>query len=165
MRALDIANAFIVSHADDGFITNMKLNKLVYFAYATALRDGVTLFDDEIEAWQYGAVIPEVYSAFSRYRSQKIDTPTYMPPKDAFKYIQRIWSAYGSLTAIDIMKFSHRDGGAWIKVYGHSKAITDSDILASSDGVDMPDIAHSLSAAMSRSVKRYANVLERLATS
>ena len=66
MKALDIANAFIVSHADDGFITNMKLNKLVYFAYATALRDGVTLFDDEIEAWQYGAVIPEVYSAFSR---------------------------------------------------------------------------------------------------
>lgn len=165
MKALDIANAFLVSHADDGFITNMKLNKLVYFAYATALRDGVTLFDDEIEAWQYGAVIPEVYSAFSSYRSQKIDKPTDTPPQDAFKYIQRIWNAYGFLTAIDIMKFCHRDGGAWVKVYGHNQTITDSDILASSDGVDTPDIAHSLSAAMRQSVKRYSNVLERLATS
>lgn len=40
MKVLDIANAIIKIHMRDSYLTNMKLNKLVYFAYANALQAG-----------------------------------------------------------------------------------------------------------------------------
>lgn len=34
--AVDLANAIVDRYGGSGFVTNMKLNKLVYFAYAFA---------------------------------------------------------------------------------------------------------------------------------
>lgn len=65
MRALDVANYFIANYGGGTEMTNLKLNKLVYFAQAVSLKQyGVPLFSDEIQAWSYGPVEPEVYHAF-----------------------------------------------------------------------------------------------------
>ena len=62
MRALDVANYFIANYGGGTEMTNLKLNKLVYFAQAVSLKQyGVPLFSDEIQAWSYGPVEPEVY--------------------------------------------------------------------------------------------------------
>ena len=46
-------------------LTNMKLNKLLYFAQGYYLKKyGRPLFDNAIEAWEHGPVVPEVYSAY-----------------------------------------------------------------------------------------------------
>ncbi|MBT1166842.1 SocA family protein [Bifidobacterium simiarum] len=69
MKAIDAANFFIDlaksgSDEDDG-ISNMKLNKLLFFAQAISLqRYGRPLFDDPIEAWTHGPVVPSVYHTF-----------------------------------------------------------------------------------------------------
>ena len=50
-------------------ITNLKLQKVLYFAQAYYLAKlNRALFSDKIEAWKYGPVIPGVYK---RYKSKK----------------------------------------------------------------------------------------------
>jgi uncharacterized phage-associated protein len=55
----DVA-AFFVQMANlsaDDQMTNLKLNKLLYYAQGASLaRTGNTLFNDSIEAWPYGPV-------------------------------------------------------------------------------------------------------------
>lgn len=70
MKAIDAANFLIDlanagdSEEDDG-MTNMKLNKLLFFAQAISLQKyGKPLFDDPIEAWTHGPVVPTVYHTF-----------------------------------------------------------------------------------------------------
>ena len=60
-RALDIANIYIglANGLPNDNIDNFKVNKLCYYAQGWSLAKlGYPLFDDEIEAWQYGPVIP-----------------------------------------------------------------------------------------------------------
>ena len=48
-------------------ITNLKLQKLLYFiqAYFVVSKKGVPCFSEKIEAWDFGAVVPESYKKFS----------------------------------------------------------------------------------------------------
>lgn len=169
MKALDIANAIIMSQADNSYLTNMKLNKLVYFAYAEALQVGKKIFSDNIEAWTYGPVIPSVYRVYASRGSNCIKSIIGEAPSDAACQIaKQVWSKYGFMTAMDIMRFSHRDTGAWKSVFtpGVSHiSITDNDILKSADGKDSPSREGTFSEAMDESSKRWSTVLEMLSNS
>lgn len=65
----DIANWFLRNIKD---LTNKKFQKLVYYAYAWHLvfnnetedENSVKLFENEFEAWVYGAVIPGLYDKY-----------------------------------------------------------------------------------------------------
>lgn len=64
--ALDVANYFvyIMSAAFDD-LTNMKINKLLYFAQGHYLKKyGVPLFNETIEAWDHGPVVSSVYTTY-----------------------------------------------------------------------------------------------------
>lgn len=66
MTAIAVANylLYIMGEAFDD-LTNMKLNKLLYFAQGHYLqRYGKPLFDNAVEAWDHGPVVPEVYTAY-----------------------------------------------------------------------------------------------------
>ena len=68
MKSIDVANAFIFRYGRNNLITNLKLNKLVFYAQVESLKKhGVPLFSDEIQAWEYGPVEPMVYRAFKKY--------------------------------------------------------------------------------------------------
>ena len=56
-------------------ITNLKLQKLVYYAQAwsLALRNGTPMFSEPIEAWASGPVCRPLYRRFKKYRWQLID--------------------------------------------------------------------------------------------
>ena len=66
-----IANFFL--HEEKHHITNIQINKLVYialgFSLASLNRD---LFDEEVQAWQYGPVIPSLYHEFKHFGRNKI---------------------------------------------------------------------------------------------
>ena len=67
IKAIDIANFFIdlSNSLEEELMTNLKVNKLVYLAQAWSLvRLGKPLFCENIQAWQYGPVIPSVYNTF-----------------------------------------------------------------------------------------------------
>jgi uncharacterized phage-associated protein len=67
-KVLDIANKIIhfVSDSNAGdLISNMKLQKLLYYQQGFHLAYfGKPLFEEDIEAWMYGPVVPSVYSHF-----------------------------------------------------------------------------------------------------
>ena len=49
-------------------VTNLKMQKLVYYAYAHALvLTGTPLFSDEIKAWKLGPVAPNLYHELKVY--------------------------------------------------------------------------------------------------
>ena len=72
--ALDVA-MHVVNYINDqgGTVSNLKLQKLLYFVqgFFLILKDG-PCFEDEIEAWDFGPVVPEVYFEFRRYGSCSI---------------------------------------------------------------------------------------------
>jgi uncharacterized phage-associated protein len=72
--AEDVARYFLLRVLEDGdYITNLKMQKLVYYAYGwTLVKHGQRLFDDPIQAWPSGPVVPALYALLSRYGSTPI---------------------------------------------------------------------------------------------
>ena len=69
--ALSVA-LYIVNYSNDKnyLISNLKLQKLLYLVQAFFLiskKDGGPFFNDVIEAWAFGPVVPEVYDFFLRF--------------------------------------------------------------------------------------------------
>lgn len=63
--ALDVAKYIVTKH---DFISNLGLQKLLYFIQAEFLiSTGNPCFDDPIEAWAFGPVIPSVYKEYKIY--------------------------------------------------------------------------------------------------
>lgn len=62
--ALDVAAYVLTKFRESGRdVTHMKLQKLLYYAQAwSAVWDERALFDDRVEAWVNGPVIPSVYT-------------------------------------------------------------------------------------------------------
>jgi uncharacterized phage-associated protein len=69
-----VANAFIDIVANNGFyLTNLKLQKLVYFAHGWYLAFTDTpLIDDEVQSWKYGPVIQSLHYELKHYGSGHI---------------------------------------------------------------------------------------------
>ena len=61
VRVVDVA-AFILEK--QGEMTAMKLQKLIYYSQAWSLVwDEATLFQEHVQAWAIGPVVPELYAA------------------------------------------------------------------------------------------------------
>lgn len=67
ISAINVANAFIsFTEPEKGdLISNLKVQKMLYYVqgYHLALYDD-RFFNEEIMAWQYGPVVPDVYHYF-----------------------------------------------------------------------------------------------------
>lgn len=116
-NATQIANWFINRAERDGrSLSIMSLLKLTYIAHGWRLEiTDRPLFNNRIEAWQYGPVIPDVYRAF---RSQGVDVVNPLPgvapisaPDEPF--LEEIWKLYGGLSAFQLSDITHVPGGPW----------------------------------------------------
>ena len=67
--AIEVANYIIEhEHSQKRIISNLKLQKLLYFVQANFLRIlGIPCFSDKIEAWSFGPVVVNVYHAYKYY--------------------------------------------------------------------------------------------------
>ena len=64
-------------------ITNLKLQKILYFAQAAHLAvHEKPLFKEDIEAWKFGPVIPSVYRKYKKYTNTAIPNPKAIPEFD-----------------------------------------------------------------------------------
>jgi uncharacterized phage-associated protein len=125
-----IAYAFVKKGIDEGkFVTQMKLQKLVYFAQGAHLaKYNKALINETFQAWRYGPVIPEIYQDFKLYGSRPItDTSefipssTYSPPfrldADALDSINYTWGVLKDFSAMSLSHWTHQPNGPWSKVY------------------------------------------------
>ena len=69
-----IAYAFVQKGIEEGtFVTQMKLQKMVYFAHGYHLaRYNEPLIREEFEAWKFGPVVPSIYQSYKLYGSDMI---------------------------------------------------------------------------------------------
>lgn len=74
--ARELADYILLKAAENGhYLTPLQVNKMCYLTHGFVLRaTGRGAFHNNVEAWQYGPVIPEVYDAFQHYGRSPIRT-------------------------------------------------------------------------------------------
>ena len=95
--AIDVADQFIrLSVADENPISHMQVQKLTFLAHAWGLGLGYgPLFQDAVEAWQYGPVIRMLYHALKHHggkvvREELLEQPAeFSQREDAL--VRAIW--------------------------------------------------------------------------
>lgn len=129
VKAMDVANFFVNLFNDDPqeCMTNLRLNKLLYFAQAWSLaRLDKPLFDEEIQAWDYGPVIPEVYKAFrpcgrDRIADQSGDYSQDVFTSDQLQLLLDVLNEYGKYATSGLVSITHETGSPWESVYEQGK--------------------------------------------
>lgn len=136
--ALDIANFFIdlANNDPDEGMTNMRVNKLVYFANAWALvRLGRPLFDDEIQAWTFGPVIPAVYDAFKICGKERIHETAgnyshSLLTTEETDLLLDVANEYGQYSTSRLVNITHKPGSPWSETFRrHENAVIDNTII------------------------------------
>ena len=124
-KAMKIANYIIRKCSEDGCpITNLQLQKIMYFLQREYLQSkNVPLFDDEIQAWQFGPVVPEVYYRYCVFGAMPItiiDKMADLNKCDA-DIINPIIEEKRKLYPWDLVEETHQEGGAWDTVYDNGR--------------------------------------------
>ena len=115
-NALDIAKYLITlaSPEEEDLITNLKLQKLLYYAQGFHLAlFGKPLFSERIEAWQYGPVVPEIYRFYKQYGSNSLPQPDNFNideyDEETQELLNEVYEVYGQYTAPTLMRFTHQE--------------------------------------------------------
>jgi uncharacterized phage-associated protein len=125
-----IAYVFVKKGIDEGkFVTQMKLQKLVYFAQGYHLaKYHKSLIRENFQAWLYGPVIPEIYKDFKLYGSQLITDTAFYKPSDPEKApylldaeaadtINYTWDVLKDFSAMSLSNWTHQPNTPWANVY------------------------------------------------
>lgn len=118
-----VANRFLeLAEESDDTLTPMQILKLVYIAHGWMLGlYGRPLIRDEIQAWQYGPVIPSLYDAMRGFRSNPVDGPLPSRPeilsREEGSIIQQVYDRYGKLTGPALSRLTHQSGSPWDVTY------------------------------------------------
>ena len=112
---LQVAAYFLnKANSDDAgdLISNLKLQKLVYYAqgFSLAIFDRA-LFSEEIDAWQHGPVVPDLYHRFKAFGSGAIETPAEFEPEslsaDEQGLLDEVYDVYGQFSAWKLRNMTH----------------------------------------------------------
>ena len=93
-------------------ISNMKLQKLLYYAQGFALAIlGKPLFEDDFEKWAYGPVLPVVYNKYKAFGSEAIPRPEGASLQDYTdderKLLDEVYYTFGQYSAWALSEMSH----------------------------------------------------------
>jgi uncharacterized phage-associated protein len=112
-NANDVAKFLISRFQEAGDpLTNMKLQKLLYYAQGWHLAlKGEALFDERIEAWPHGPVVPPVYGTFKRYQWSPIIDAVEVPAlsEETASHLREVMDVYGVHGAYYLEKLSHQE--------------------------------------------------------
>ena len=135
LTCFDVANYFLALANEDvgDSISNLKLQKLVYYAqgFSLALK-GEVLFDDPIEAWAHGPAIRKLYHEYKDNGANAIDKPEDMNftkyDDDVKSLLNQVYEEYGQFSAWKLRDMSHEEE-PWVKGNARtSKVITIKDL-------------------------------------
>ena len=122
---LNVADAILkIAKSKGKSLTPMQLVKLAYIAHgwSLGLRDKA-LFQNRIEAWQYGPVIPDLYHATKRFGRNSIPLDLVGDPnklvinEDDNEFLKEVFEKYGNVDGITLSYLTHQSGTPWELVY------------------------------------------------
>jgi uncharacterized phage-associated protein len=115
MPAHDVAKYFVslVDEEAGDSITNLKLQKLLYYAQGVnlALNDAL-LFAEPIEAWTHGPVVPKVYHAYKQHSGEAIPVKRvnlHVYPKDLRELLDEVNEVFGQFSAAKLRAMTHNE--------------------------------------------------------
>lgn len=128
-----IANLLLDLSDSHGIVlTNLKLQKLLYFAHAeTLVCERRALIRQSFEAWQMGPVVKVIYDQFKKFKDRPI-----LEHAKAFDVVCKAWlpvssadvgvatreivlrtiKTYGRVSAFHLSELTHEHGGPWDRV-------------------------------------------------
>jgi uncharacterized phage-associated protein len=131
-----VANGFLALQEGDNStfppIDQMKIQKLVFYAHAwwLAMRDRA-LFEEEVYAWPWGPVVPNIYGAFKEFgrnpivgkratelvrTGSKLDFRIHEPEPpegEVFDFLKAIWDGHKMLSGTQLSNATHAPGEPW----------------------------------------------------
>lgn len=132
----------LANEGDSRDMTNLKLQKLLYYAQGTMISLFDTkLFHEDIVKWQYGPVVPEVYHHYKEYGSNIIPPPENPDfaslSKEHLFVMHDVYEFFGQFSAIKLMNLTHSES-PWIKTK-MDEIITEEDIKEFFDTIVIRD--------------------------
>ena len=122
VKVQDIADYFIwLANYTGSFISNLKLQKLVYYAQAwyLAIHDK-PLFDEDLEAWIHGPVIPELYKEYCGFKwkpiLKEVEEPKFT--EEVKQFLDEVADVYFGLDAYELEQMT-RSEAPWIEARGY----------------------------------------------
>ena len=104
------SQGFVGDNKEREGITNLKLQKVLYFAQAYYLaKVGKPLFKESIEAWEYGPVVPDVYRKFRSNGSNPIickEDKSSLSDEDK-ETLKKVWGTFGGYSASRLVDIAH----------------------------------------------------------
>lgn len=115
------ANEELVDEKTPEGISNLKLQKIMYFAQAAfiVLNDSL-LFKEDIEAWEYGPVVPVIYKKYKSNGNKPIQAkslPT-IKDKDVIQFLENTWKIFGKYSAGQLVEITHQHK-PWTEAYAN----------------------------------------------
>jgi len=134
LSARTVARYFLTKVDEDAgdSISNLKLQKLVYYAHAYHLAmHGEPLIPERIEAWEHGPVIPELYRSYKQHGSQPIPAPDDFDQREyderTRELLDEIHEVFGQYSAAKLRNLTHAER-PWAEAYAdgaRGRVITD----------------------------------------
>ena len=103
-------------------VSNLRLQKLLYFVQLESYRvNNRPMFVDDIFAWQFGPVVPDVYYEYNVYAGTPIllkytDTDINIINAEDRAIIDRVIDRMRAIPIWQLVDFTHRTGGPWDRV-------------------------------------------------
>jgi uncharacterized phage-associated protein len=120
-KAIDIAKYIINKCTTDHHpVSNLQLQKILYYIQKTFLVNGKVAFEDEIEAWQFGPVVPAVYYRYCGFGAMTISMryDVTLNSSDTLT-IDPIIEQKRVLNPWDMVEDTHMEGKAWADIYNN----------------------------------------------
>lgn len=123
----DIAKWFLSKEP----MTHKKLQKLCYYSQAwyCALYDGSPLFEDRIEAWVHGPVIPTLFPIYADYKWLPIPMEDFDESKlsdESLDIMEAVYNTYGEFSGDQLESLTHSES-PWKDARGELKPWETSD--------------------------------------
>ncbi|CAM8505744.1 TPA: Panacea domain-containing protein [Morganella morganii] len=131
LTCFDVADYFL-SRCDDesgDTISNMKLQKLVYYAQGFSLALlGHPLFENKIEAWMHGPVVPDLYHQYKSHGNCALPAPESVDEskfsEDELDLLNEVWDVFGQFSAWKLRNMTHEESpwkGNYVEGVGGSE--------------------------------------------
>ena len=119
--ASDVARWFLwrndaeMRAGDSEYISNLKLQKLLYYAQGIYLAlSGKKLFSDNLVAWAHGPVVVDVYHEYCSNGSRGIEYNESLRPKEKYSkeernVLEQVYNYFGQYSAWKLRNMTHEE--------------------------------------------------------
>ena len=141
--AKNISHSKLFYQKSNYTVTPLQLIKIVYisYGYVLAILDE-KLFSEEIEAWQFGPVVPSIYHTFKHYKKESVsELSTEITFDDNFHFneeiftmdkenenyettiqiLDKVWDSYKKYSGYELIDLTHKDNTPWSQVFKHNQ--------------------------------------------